>query len=145
MGAMRRGLVMAGLLGAVVAVSMAIGADGKTTQRPRLAVKVIDGPDMTVGPLQVTEVGAYDLKCPRGYLVSGVGTLQGATDVVYATPNPDDRTASFSFANPDDSVTFHAAGTIVCVRGERGLRARAAVASDERVRAVRDAVRRLHG
>src|SRR4051812_19968261 len=135
---MRRTIMAACVIAAVITGSAAVAADGSSV--PRGAVKQVAGPLVDVAPLSVTGVGEYDLRCPAGYLVTGVGVLNGATQIVYAVPNFGGRTASFAFANDSDLDTWQAAGSITCVRGEHGLRVRAAsVSPDMQERLVQQA------
>lgn len=134
---MRR-LFIAAVMCAAVAFVVATGAaDG--SPKAQVRVKVVHGGEINVAPLDVTGIDAYQLRCPHGYLVSGTGVLNGATEVVFADPDVSGRSASFSFANPSEDQSFTASGTIVCVSGARGLRAVHVAAARERQSAIEQA------
>lgn len=135
---MRKYVAPVAIAAAVAAVAGAGIADGASSSHPKLQIRQIAGKSIKVRPLNVTGVNAYKLRCPSGWYLTGVGVGPGANEIVFAVPN-NDKSASFSFANSDESETFDSFGTITCAKGAGGLRAVAAQTSSEREAAVRQA------
>lgn len=133
---MHKFLAPVAVAAAVAAIAGSGIADGAS---PKLAVKVVHGPAVPLGPFEITELNGYNLRCPSGYYITGIGTAQGANDVVYADFY-NAKTASFAFANPSDSDTFKSFGSITCVKGQGALRAHAA-SSDAARRQLLDQAR----
>lgn len=138
---MRKSITVAVLAAVIIAAGIAAAADGAT--KPSVHTRVIHGPMVDVAPFGVTDVGAYRMRCPRGYVLTGVGELLGANELVYADPDPGGRGAEFSFANPSDTDTFSSAGVIVCATGNRALKVSASSVVNRRelVQQVRSRLR----
>lgn len=109
---------------------------------PSLSVRVVQGPSIDLAAWEVTELGAYDLQCPGGYVATGFGIANGANDVVIADVNPDGRSYTFSFANGSDGGPYGASASIICARASSGgkrIELRTALSQAQREQAIADA------
>lgn len=113
----------------------------KAARTAQLKVRTVLGRQVTVGPFDITPVGAgeYHVSCPSGYLVTGIGVLNGANDVVYMVPSNNGKGADFSFSNPSESESFQSAGTATCVKGASGLKAHISMTDSAKRQAVAQA------
>lgn len=123
---------------AVAPVAGARIADDASSSHPKLRIRQIAGTSIKAHPLNISGVNSYTLRCPSGWYITGVGVGPDANDIGFALPN-NDKSASFSFADSDDSNTFDSFGTITCAKGAGRLRAVAAPTNSEREAAVRQA------
>lgn len=138
---MRKFVAPAAVAAAVAAIA-GTGIASGASSHPKLEIRQISGKAIHVAPLDVTGLNAYRLHCPAGWYITGVGVGPGANELVFASPD-NNKSASFSFANSDETETYDSFGTITCAKGAGGLRAVAAQAQSERENAIRQALKAL--
>jgi hypothetical protein len=138
---MRRLLLVAATAAIVFVIGIAASTDARKPAPPVLQVTQVLGNDVNVPPLG-GPVRAR-ARCPKGFVVTGGGTLEGALEMAYATTTTTGQGWEASYFNPSDTTTFSGSVEAVCARGRGPLRVNAASAGERR--RAEDALRQRLG
>lgn len=124
---MRRIIISIAILATVALAGAVVSADGAKTAT--LNLTAVDSPTVSIPPFDIGEATAT---CPSGYLPTGGGPLNGAIDLAYSTLSSDGRGWTAAGLNTSEFTAYSMSVTVICAKGTRGLKVRAATASEKR-------------
>jgi hypothetical protein len=123
-------LFPAAIAAVVLVIGIVASSDAKKPTPPTLQVTQVLGKDVKVppggGPVRAVA------RCPKGYVVTGGGTLHGALESAYQVTTTSGQGWEASYFNPSDTSTFSGSVLAVCARGKGPLRVSAAGTSQRR-------------
>lgn len=111
-------LIACAIVAACSAAVIPLGVSSARGHRPSVKFRTVRGRDISIAPLDVSGVSAYQVNCPRGYVATGYGVLLGANDLVFADPTVSGRGYDFDFANPSDLDSFDSSASVRCATGK---------------------------